>query len=265
VTARRCDGQVAKVLGKHPTAADPYFFTADDGTTYVVKLVTRDRTAFNEAMFTRLARRIELRVPDVVAIEVPQDLIDDDPLLSAVNYPAGIHVGVTRLPNGTFDLRGGALQKLGATLQIENEAELPGTVAFSSWIDDHDHRGNDGNWMLEPRDQNRYVVWIIDFGHAVQGPNWDAARLQQLQDPATVQKLGPHAVAASACNLPHCFEPALNKIRAITQQELDELAQAVPANWQPVVADRTALAACLISRRPGVSVVLSVTPSGANL
>ncbi len=151
VTARRCDGRVASVLGKHATAADPYFFTADDGMTYAVKLVAADRTAFNEAMFARLARRIELRVPDVVAIDVPPELVADDIQLSAVSYPAGTHVGVARLPNGSFDLRGGVLQKLGANLRIENEHELPGTVIYSSWIEDHDHISNLGNWMLEPR------------------------------------------------------------------------------------------------------------------
>lgn len=46
VEARRCDGRVSTMLNKHATAADPWFFTADDGTTYVVKVASpKDRTA----------------------------------------------------------------------------------------------------------------------------------------------------------------------------------------------------------------------------
>jgi hypothetical protein len=231
--------------------------------TYVTKVVTANRTAFNEAMFTRLARRIELRVPDVVAIDVPADLVADDPQLSAVSYPPGLHVGVARLPNGSFDLRGGALQKLGSNLQIENEHELPGTVVYSSWIEDADHVINGGNWMLEPREQNRYVVWVIDFGDALGGSGWDSTRLEQLQDPATVQKLGPHAVAARACAAPDCFETSLDRVIAIEQQELVDLALGIPEAWQPGPGDRTALAACLISRRPGLIPALGATAPGA--
>ena len=33
VTARRCDGRVASVLGKGATFTDPWFFTADDDIT----------------------------------------------------------------------------------------------------------------------------------------------------------------------------------------------------------------------------------------
>lgn len=264
VTARRFDGRVANIIGKPSTATDPYFFTADDGITYVTKVVTPDRTAFNDAMFSRLARRVELRVPDVVAIDVPAELVADDPQLSAVRYPPGLHVGVARLPNGSFDLRGGALQKLGGNIQIENERELPGSVIYCSWIEDADHLINGGNWMLEPREQNKYIVWIIDFGDALGGFGWDHARLQQLQDPATVQKLGPHAIAARACAVPGCFQESLDRVGAIDQQELADLALGIPQAWQPGPADRVALAACLISRRPGLGPALGATaPGGA--
>jgi len=257
VEARRCGGRVCTVLGKAATAADPWFFTADDGTTYVVKVATRkNRMAFNEAVFGRLARHVELRVPELVTINIPPDLIADDPELSAVKYPPGDHVGVARLPNGSFDLRGGVLTTLGPNLQIENEAELPGTVVYSSWIDDADHAGNDGNWMLEPREDNKYVVWMIDFGHSLGGPNWTSAALAMKSAPTSVRKMGPHKIAEQAC----CkgFETPIAIISTVSREELEGLVQAIPADWQPDLQERTEVVNFLIARRSGVESLFKV-------
>jgi hypothetical protein len=260
VTARRCDGRVATILGKHATAADPWFFTAGDGTTYVVKVAsTHDRTAFNEAFFGRLARHVNLRVPEVVVIDVPADLVADDPQLSAINYPPGLHVGVARLPNGSFDLRGGVLKQFGTKLRLENECELPGTVVFSSWVEDHDHAGNDGNWMLEPREDDKYIMWMIDFGHALTGPNWQAAALVRLGNPETVRRQQPHHAVAPACR-EGTFEPTLERVDAMAIEELAALAKSVPAEWLPVADERTKAATMLAARRPGLGTAYRGSP-----
>jgi hypothetical protein len=253
VTARRCGGRISTILGKPATFADPWFFTADDDLTYVVKVASsKDRSAFNEAVFGRLARHVELPVPEMAAILVPPDLIADDPQLSAVGFPAGVHVGVSRLPNGSFDLRGDILTTLGPSIQIENEDRLPATVVYSSWIHDGDHRGNDGNWMLEPKDDNKFAAWVIDFGHSLGGPGWTAAYLQSIADPNSVLQLGPHRIAAKACAAPGAFASALNRVDNITPDQLAELVGTVPTDWEPPAGERAEVGRALVSRRTGV-------------
>lgn len=263
VVARRSGGRVATALNKAPTAADPWFFTADDGTTYLVKLATTDRCAFNEAFFGRLAKEMALPVPDVVTIEVDQDLIDDDPELSAACYPAGLHVGVSRLPNGTIDLRGGALRLLGPNLHIENVASLPATVVYCSWIDDHDHCANDGNWMIQHVGGNRYVVWMIDFGHSLMGPTWTASALAARADPARVERLRAHAIVTPACADQGCYDSALARVAAISDQHLGDLLATVPSEWDPPASERAAVVPFLRAREPGLRAIFQ--PPQANL
>jgi hypothetical protein len=259
VVARRSGGRVATALNKAPTAADPWFFTADDGNTYLVKLAAHDRCAFNEAFFGRLAKSLTLPVPDVVTIEIDQDLVDDDPELSAVKYPAGLHVGVSRLPNGTVDLRGGILRLLGPSLVIDNADALPGTAVFSAWIDDHDHVANDGNWMLQPVGGNHYVVWMIDFGHALRGPHWTAGALAANAVPTAVRSGRLHAIVAPACAMRGAYDPALARVAAITDQYLGELLVTVPAAWDPPAAERDAVIPFLRARAPGLRAVFRPT------
>lgn len=255
VRARRCDGSVATVLGRAPTAADPWFFNADNGTTYVVKVATAgNRTAFNEVFFGTLARRLGLRAPEVVAIDVSGDLIADDPQLHAAAFPAGNHVAIAKLPNGAIDLRGRPLHEYATNFKIENENELPGTVVYSSWIEDHDHKGNDGNWMLEPipHSPNSFIAWIIDFGHALRGSDWSPATLAEIADPATVKQLGPHPLAAQAFGR-HALDQCVDQISGLGVPELAALLAAVPNNWEPnSAAERDGLSACLLGRRPGL-------------
>ena len=78
-----------------------------------------------------------------------------------------------------------------------------------------------------------------------------------------VRKLGPHAVAARACAAPDCYQASLDRVDTITQQELADLALGIPQAWQPGTQGRMALAACLISRRPGLLPALGAIVPGA--
>lgn len=260
VEALRSVGNVAKVLGANPTWTDPWFFTADNGVTYVVKPTeTGDRGAFNELVFAGLARELFLNVPEVVAINVSKELVEDDVELKTARFPPGLHIGVARLPNGSIDLRDGYLAKLGSSITILNPECLSASVVYSSWIHDGDHEGNDGNWMLEPRENDRYIVWMIDFGHALGGPFWTGLHLQQLADPATVEMCGPHEVAKKECgNGKH--GAILGRIDTITPQVIDQFSARAPVAWEPDQTERDQISTCLIGRRPGL---LRLFPGGA--
>lgn len=258
VNARRCEGRLHEVLGKDQTADLPWLFTAGDGERYVVKFHRTDgsKTAFNEAFFGRVARRLGLLVPEMVIISVPSELIEDDERLSlAATDPsegvsAGQHIGVLFLDHA-FDFRSAVLEEYQHD-DIVNADRLPWTVVFDSWAENVDHNG--GNWLLEPIGE-LYFFWVIDFGNCLRSPFWNERLLDELKDPGSVRKIGPHPWASAACTSAGCFDEGIAEAVALCGG-LAEFADGLPQHW--CGADAAAVITCLESRAPGLSTALGV-------
>jgi hypothetical protein len=198
----------------------PGIVEADDLGTYVCKFRGAGQglgVLVAEVIVGELARRIGIRTPDLVAIELGEGIARyeaDEEVQDLLNASLGLNLGVDFLP-GSFGFDGGVLVD-------------PGVAARIIWLDAY-VANVDRSW----RNPNLLVwhgdLWAIDHGaslyfhHAWSGAITDPARFAEQPWSADDHVLRAHvdAVAGVADELADL----------VTDELLDEVTALVPDEW----------------------------------
>lgn len=221
--------QVVRDLGPvGKGASNAHYFLCEDANEYVVKFMhtQHGKTVINELVGSSLALKIKLPTPDVVLVNLSEEIVTLSDDLKKRNIQPGIHVGILRLPKDALDFSYLTDDMLLDKNLINND-ELYGVINFDNWLINTD-RNNPGNNMIEFLPDNKMRFVIIDFGHCFTGPSWNTT-LQESKSKEEIMSAFPFILRRLIGM--NGFENWFNEIENLNDTEVDVIVSSIPNSW----------------------------------
>jgi hypothetical protein len=202
---------------------------ASDSHLYVVKFTNNPqgvRILANEWIASRLARRIELPVPEVAAVDISQWLIRSTPELS-FELPSGraaCNEGVHFGSRFAVDPQEGTVTDLLPTAclpRVKNLAAFIGAVILDKWTCNTDRR--QAVYVRTP-ESTRYSAVLVDQGHCFNATNWNFP-----DSPLYGLYCSPDVYLQVTSW--ESFEPWLTCVETLDAQEIWEIANSASPVW----------------------------------
>ena len=231
------------IVSDMETSTCPRRMAADDGHSYVVKMLDGGRKArFNEYVAANIARNVGLSVAEPVVVHIGSKFIGRTPGLQKADVSPGPYFA-TRFYKA-YDMHGRAGLRPRQP-QITNLEEVPAFVAFDVFV--HNRDRNDGNTLLVPSNGGRagYRYLIIDHGHCFGGPDWDSDTAASL--PYETANI-PWQTSAISGEGP--FLDPIGKMAQTSQADVDSAKDGLPNDWDIDGDEYEALKRAMSSRDP---------------
>lgn len=205
--------------------------TCDDGADYVLKNRAADvHGAVADHIAGRLANLLGSPVPETVLVDVPQELIDNEPQMSG--FQAGLAHGSKYIKD--CGPRGEATKTLSLDMNKKRAADLAVFYGFGI--------GDDFQLFYENQTSR---VWSFDHGRFFPGSSgWSAASLANAAEGQPHQKIMNDAGITN-----ESLQSALADVGKLSHMQIAEVVAAVPADWPTTQDDRLAMAKFLSRRR----------------
>ena len=218
---------------------------ADDGKKYVVKLQGNPqctRVLANDYLASRLARMIELSVPEPVIILVDEKTILEQQITftlagRAVAARPGLQFGSALVTGEVLDWLPGTM--LG---RVRNLREFAGLLAFDKWTCNAD--GRQVVFHKEMRER-KYNASFIDFGYCFNAGEWS------FPDAPLRGVYGLNDVYERIGSWDD-FTPWLSRIERFPAWQLQGIADEIPCEWYGERDELQRLLDCLLERRSRV-------------
>lgn len=223
----------------YQTASTPVELICADGNTYVVKCQRpgnveqgqQGQMMFNDQTAGRLGRAMGAPVPDVALIDVPAELIAQNPEMAHI--APGLAHGSKKVPNVTERVNSFDHADKGT-----NRQRFASLAIFFGWL-----FGSDRQFIFEKSDP--YRVYSHDHGHFFHGgPPWTPATLNA----APLAQAQAEIVAALNCTLDE-LRVACGPLHMVTSAQIAEAIAIPPMPWAFGLPERVALAEYLHRRR----------------
>lgn len=203
--------------------------TCDDGAKYVIKRSSLGRALVAEHVVARLGLRIGAPCMEVCLANVSAELIALDPKLARF---AGGQAHAVAFVDGLVEIR-----KVTHEMHPFNRARFARLYILFSWTQASDHQ-----FMYQLTAPN--LVYSHDHGLFFSGRNnWTPAQLAAAYSPQLDGAIGALGFKAGE------LAPIRAELESVTDQEIVEIVQGVPAAWGVAQADLNSLAAYLSARR----------------
>lgn len=235
----------------------PYHVVCD-GEPYIVKFKQNPeglRVLANEYVCAKLAKKLHLPIPNPALIQVSDEFIKDfgtkisDHVGEQIT--TGIHFGTKKLKKA-YPLTNADMIYLARNVHI-----VPEILLFDHWIHNSDRDRNGGNLLF---DAVKMELVILDHTHAFDlGPIWTATQLTQRMNDRYIifdtsgyvyKKLVPHIRG----NQP--FHSILDKMSRLTRDDLWNIIDSIPDQWEVCEEDKIALHSYLWNRLNRIEEVL---------
>lgn len=225
--------------------AIPILVQANDKNKYVVKLLNNrvsHKVLINDFICSKLGHIMELPIPNVEKIFIPQQLIDVDSYMGQVGVQEGFHFA--SLYYDSINFIGSNSLEL-----VRNKNDLANIMAFDLWVGNDDRCDNSGNLIIDTINEK---VWAIDFGNGLNGPDWikDDLECYDIYIPDL-----DGCVYGCIKNLiigENPFGDICNRIESITYNEIKEIVDDVPDEWKINVEERKLICDFLDDRKQRV-------------
>ena len=218
-------------------------FRTDDGSVYVVKFVNNKvgpRALANEFVAASLGEELGLPFPESAVIYIDEKLLAASRWLNQLVTP-GPHFGCRYLGQTSYVNR----SLLGKAV---NRNELVGVMLFDHWLQNFDRTVNRKNLLIR-REAEGYRVYAIDHSHLFRKARWTVDWLHRIGGDLTVNTRRTYGLLLKYYVTPEDFSAAIEKISALSNDDLVRTVAAIPKDWLPEEAEREVLAAHLIRRR----------------
>lgn len=224
-----------------------HLMIASDDECYVVKFQNNpqgSRVLANDLLASRLARLVGLSVPPVEVIDVGCWLIEHTPELRVrfkshvENCREGLQFG-SRIAGGL--LPGKIVDYLPEPQLVEttNLREFAGMLVLDKWTCNSD--GRQALFVQNSR-RNRYSSVFIDQGHCFNASTWKYVDL-------ALRGVFPRNIVYAHVTGWSSFNPWLDRIEAITEEEIYQHCWSIPTEWYGDASDIEVLVTTLLDRR----------------
>ena len=221
--------------------AAPWLMVADDSRKYLVKFANErtDNSILSEVICARLAKKLDLPIPEWDFINIDQDMIDNTKDLTDRQIQPGKHFaslfvdGSTNLPNDHFSI---------PINHIDNKNQIPGIIAFDTFVCNNDRK--EANSLIAPLDDSRekYEYWMIDHGLCFGSHTWNEQSLDSLPMRPSGIPWNTDIISGS-----DSFEPFIEKLRKLDRNDFEEVVK-IPTEWNHRQEDLSKLTETLVNR-----------------
>ena len=221
------------------------FMRADDGKIYVVKLQNNRlglKVLVSEFVAARLGEMMGLRFPPDGVIEIRETLLADNPALWEAGACPGRHFASQYLDNACYAGQDN-LEK------ADNIAEMAGILLFDHMFLNADRGANRKNLLLRQEEDGRYKIYAIDNSHLFRTGKWTAESLLKQLKKIKVYYQRSFGTLLRKCIKPPDFLPYLERVKKISDEQIEELVQSIPEEWLPDDSEREVLAQFVKIRR----------------
>ncbi len=213
-------------------ASEPHLLRCEDGESYVVKFQNNPqhvRILANEMLAGRLARLIELPVPDLAIVEVPAELVRTHPFQESTTgthrecSAAGRQFG-SRFP-------GVPSQTLVVDFlpdRLLRHVSNLGAIFLGAFVFDKWTCNCNGRQVIFYRSTDQegsaYSASLIDQGFCFNDGDWNFPD-------SPIRSLYPRRLVYESVRGLRSFEPFLSRIENLEAEDLEECARGIPGEW----------------------------------
>ena len=222
----------------------PRYFCADDGKIYVVKLQNNrlgPTVLASELLAAKFGAFMGLCFPNSGMIEISEELLEKQPELVAAGVTAGRHFASQYLDNAEY------LQKDNLEKAV-NIAEMAGVILFDHMFHNADRSGNKKNLLLR-REGDVFKIYAIDNSHLFRAGRWTANSLKRLCRSMKVYYPRTFGLMLKDRLYANDFLPYLEKVKKLSDEEIDNIVREIPVEWLPDEEQRKALSGFIRTRR----------------
>jgi hypothetical protein len=222
----------------------PQFFRADDGNIYVVKLKDNplgSRVLASEFLAAKLGEILGLCFPPSSIIEIKEHTLQGKQDLAALETISGRHFASQYLDNTQYVGKNNLYQAV-------NTSEMAGILLFDHMFHNKDRANNTKNLLLR-QEESGYKIYAIDNSHLFRSGRWTLESLNSLSTVITTYYRYSFGLLLKDCLSAQDFIPYLEKVKKLSNQQIDTLVREIPQEWLPDEPERQALARYIKIRR----------------
>ena len=222
----------------------PQLFRASDGKVYVVKMQNNrlgTRVLVNELLAARFGEAIGLCFPPGDVIKIDAEVLKNSRRALPAGIKPGRHFACQYLSNARY-LDSYNLYK------ANNKAEMAGVMLFDHLFFNLDRTLNRRNLLLR-REGKGHRIYAIDNSHLFRRGRWTIESLEKMAGKIKINQFRVYGTLIRRWLAPEFFDGYLDKIRQLTDRDLEALVEEIPQEWLPHVNDRQVLLDFLRTRR----------------
>lgn len=217
-------------LGGWETSARPVALTCDDGRDYVVKGSNAGRKTVNDQIVGRLGRAMGAPVPRVVLVDVPVELVREEPMMGHITPGLAHGAELLRDTSESYVIE--------HVRSPENRLRYARIAALLGWV-----RASDRQYLFG--EDPPHLVHSFDHTHCFPSPpDWTRVLLNRAPPPTLDHEL------AEACRFTRYeVEHARDVLNGMDHARIARAVAAPPVGWGLDMTERVALATFLARRR----------------
>ena len=221
----------------------PQLFRAQDDKVYVVKLQNNrmgTKVLVNEYVACRFGQLMELCFPPSDLIEIDEQLFRKNGKLRRAGISRGPHFASQYLHSNRYVAKRDLQRAV-------NKSAMAGVMLFDHMFHNVDRTKNRKN-LLVCHEDSADVLYAIDNSHLFVRGRWNAQSLEKMADRIVVNQWRAYGWLIKHFLIPDDFIPYVEKVRAIGQEELNQVVQSIPQLWLPKDQERAALLGYMMTR-----------------
>lgn len=229
--------KAAEYLGKVGVGITcPEFFRAGNGKVYVVKRVENyigKQVLISELLAAKIGQKLSLPFP-------PGGIID----LAAFAVPKA----VSRLAFASEYIYNAKYATLSQIRQAVNFKEIAGVILFDHFFHNADRTNNHKN-LLVAFNETQPFLYGIDHSHLFSAGRWDKGSLFAIAGQVKLYANALYKELLGNYLTRQDFRPHLQKLKALSQADIDRILDGIPPEWLPDADTKNALRHYMLTRR----------------
>lgn len=241
----------AKYLGAIGIGAtSPQLFLDSNNEVYVVKLQANrlgPKVLVNELLAARLGERLGLPFPAGDVMTVGANVIKASRRLQMARIKPGLHFACKYIGGSEYVGRRNLAKAV-------NKPEMAGIILFDHMFHNIDRTLNRKN-LLVRKEEGGYRLYAIDHSHLFHRGRWTVETLAKLGEEVRLNRMRSFGLLLKYFLSEQDFAVYIARFKAISDGELRDIIDSIPAEWLPDAKEREALLAFLIRRRDMTEII----------
>jgi hypothetical protein len=212
--------------------------TSDDY--YVVKYLGNEhgpRILVNELVCYKLARLLDIPIPDAALIKIDENALSLSPELQKLGVQPGLHFGSKLVSRAEPSIQPPLVAL------VKNKEDIPSIILFDQIIYNDDRTMNPGNLIVDLKNKR---LLALDHSHTFRlGAIWNEIELKKIHENNLCLVKEFHGqnykVLLKYVNGYNPFNKILQKIQKVSKEDIIWCTQQIPEEWELNNLDKDAL------------------------
>ncbi|MGI6092012.1 MAG: HipA family kinase [Negativicutes bacterium] len=222
----------------------PQLFKADDGLVYVVKLKNNRlglKVLVNELLACRFATLMDLCFPPGGIITITEELLTKTRRLRAARVEPGLHFASRYISGSRYVVKSNLHR-------ATNKSQMAGVMLFDHMFHNLDRTWNRRNLIMH-RNEDKAQIYAIDNSHLFKKGRWTVAWLAKLEPKIIMNYRRAYGWLLKHYLTANDFKDYIEKVRSITDEDIETIVSEIPLEWLPDDKERQALIHYIKARR----------------